>query len=161
MQVDADTYALAYTGDQSDGFITTFTISADGTTITEVTSLEHDTVFGRENSLVQVDSDTYALAYEGNDTDGFITTFTISGSVATPTPSGGSGDQAHKTRPTFGLDHNTFQQLVEGGFSFNGVSHDITHNFWTPFEQQPVKLGESNSFSAKVFAQQKLRGELV
>ena len=42
-QVDSDTYALAYTGGGNDGFISTFTVSADGTSITEVASLEHDT----------------------------------------------------------------------------------------------------------------------
>ena len=78
MQVDSDTYALAYTGAGDDGYIATFTISADGTSITEVTSLEHDTGKGLYNSLVQVDSDTYALAYTGADDDGYITTFTIS-----------------------------------------------------------------------------------
>ncbi len=62
VQVDADTYALAYSGDGSDGFIKTFTISADGSTITEVQSLEHGTVFVLYSSLVQVDADTYALA---------------------------------------------------------------------------------------------------
>ena len=58
---------------------------------------------------------------------------------------------------TFGLDHNTFLPLVEGGFRFNGLTYDITHNFWTPFEEQKIKLGEINSFSVKVFAQQKIR----
>ena len=60
VQVDSDTYALAYAGTDSDGFISTFTISADGTTITEVESIEHDTVFGQHNSLIKVDSDTFA-----------------------------------------------------------------------------------------------------
>nr|AIE91599.1 Serine proteinase inhibitor, KU family protein [uncultured marine thaumarchaeote AD1000_12_H07] len=77
VQVDSDTYALAYQGAGDDGFIATFTISSDGTTITEVDSLEHDTGKGSHNSLVQVDSDTYALAYAGTDDDGFISTFTI------------------------------------------------------------------------------------
>ena len=76
-QVDSDTYALAYTGVGNDGFISTFTVSADGTSITEVASLEHDTNVADHNSLVQVDSDTYALAYEGPSDDGFIKTFTI------------------------------------------------------------------------------------
>ena len=65
-QVDSDTYALAYASGDDDALITTFTISADGSTITEVASLEHDTGRpddGMDNSLVQVDSDTYALAY--------------------------------------------------------------------------------------------------
>ncbi len=84
VQVDADTYALAYAGDGLDGFIKTFTIAADGSTITEVQSLEHDTLEGFYNSLVQVDADTYALAYTGDDSDGFIKTFTISSSGNVP-----------------------------------------------------------------------------
>ena len=84
VQVDSDTYALAYSGVDDDGFISTFTISSDGATITEVDSLEHDTDTNSHpinkngaNSLVKVDSDTFALAYTGADQDGFISTFTI------------------------------------------------------------------------------------
>ena len=84
VQVDSDTYALAYSGVDDDGFISTFTISSDGATITEVDSLEHDTDTNGHpinkngaNSLVKVDSDTFALAYTGADDDGFISTFTI------------------------------------------------------------------------------------
>ena len=77
VQVDSDTYALAYAGTDNDGFISTFTISSDGTTITELATLEHAVNNGQHNSLVQVDSDTYALAYAGNDNDGWINTFTI------------------------------------------------------------------------------------
>jgi hypothetical protein len=73
VQVDADTYALAYTGDGDDGFISTFTISADGSTITKVKTLEHDIAYSYYNSLVQVDADTYALAYAGDGDDGHKT----------------------------------------------------------------------------------------
>ena len=76
-QVDSDTYLLAYTGPDNDGFISSFTISSDGTSITEIVQLEHQTSHAEHNSLVQVDSDTYALAYSGPDNDGFITTFTV------------------------------------------------------------------------------------
>jgi len=82
VQVDSDTYALAYEGANNHGHISTFTISSDGTSIVEVDTLEHDNVRGQYNSLVQVDSDTYALAYTGEDEDGFISTFTISSSGA-------------------------------------------------------------------------------
>ena len=85
VKVDSDTYALAYTGADNDGFISTFTISSDGTTITQVDNLEHDTEFASDNHLVKVDSDTYALAYRGPGNDGFISTFTIdSDGVITP-----------------------------------------------------------------------------
>jgi len=70
---------------------------------------------------------------------------------------GGESSSAHKTRPTFGLDHNTLQQLIEGGFSFNGKSHDITDNWWTPFAEQKVKVGSTNSFTTKVFADKQLQ----
>jgi hypothetical protein len=78
VQVDSDTYALAYTGIDANGFISTFTISSDGTSIDKVENLEHDTDVGNYPSLVQVDSDTYALAYTSGGKDGFISTFTIS-----------------------------------------------------------------------------------
>ena len=77
IQVDSDTYVLAYSGTGEDGFIATFTISSNGATITEVDEIEHDTEKGRYNSVVQVDSDTYALAYAGLNSDGFIKTFSI------------------------------------------------------------------------------------
>ena len=77
VQVDSDTYALAYSGVDDDGFISTFTISSDGATITQVESLEHDTSSNADNSLVHVDSDIFALAYNGAGQDGFISTFSI------------------------------------------------------------------------------------
>ena len=77
VQVDSDTYVLAYTGTGQDGHIKTFTIPTDGSSITQVASLEHDTDRGSSNSIVQVDSDTYVLAYQGTDNDGYIKTFTI------------------------------------------------------------------------------------
>ena len=85
VQIDSDTYAVAYAGFGNDGFISTFTISSDGKTITKLATLEHAPYQGQYNSLVQVDSDTYALAYAGGDDDGWITTFTIPANGATIT----------------------------------------------------------------------------
>ena len=80
-------------------------------------------------------------------------------SVPTTESVAGSGGSAskHNTKPSFGLDHKTHFQLIEGGFSFNNVPTDITHNFWTPYDKQSIKVGESNEFKTKVFAAQKLR----
>ena len=77
VKVDSDTYAVAYAGKDNDGFITTLTISSDGSTISKVETIEHDLVNGQDNSLVHVNDDTYALAYEGESSDGYISTFTI------------------------------------------------------------------------------------
>ena len=84
VQVDSDTYVLAYSGPDLDGYIKTFTVSSDGTTITVVEELEHDTDNGQQNSIVQVDSDTYVLAYEGTDSDGYIKTFTAASDGSLP-----------------------------------------------------------------------------
>ena len=85
VQIDSDTYALAYSGPDDDGFITTFTVPSDGSSITEVTTVEHNTSDASYNSLIQVDSDTYVLAYSGSNEDGYISTFTISSNGATIT----------------------------------------------------------------------------
>ena len=78
VKVDANTVALAYaSGTSSQGYIKTFTIPADGSSITQVTSYRHDSIQGKYNSFVQADSDTYVLAYSGSGNDGFIKTFTI------------------------------------------------------------------------------------
>ena len=155
VQVDSDTYALAYSGSGSDGYITTFTIPSDGSTITERAAgeLEHDTDRGQRNSLVQVDSDTYALAYEGTDGDGFITTFTISadGNTITERAAGelehdtdtgsrnslvqvdsdtyalaytGAGNTGYITTFTISADGNTITERVA-----DALQHDATFGF--------------------------------
>ena len=48
--------------------------------ITQLQSLEHDTVKGRYNSLVMIDSTHFILAYAGDGDDGYIKTFSINGS---------------------------------------------------------------------------------
>jgi hypothetical protein len=78
VHVDGDVFALAYAGLGLDGFIKTFTISADGVTITEKDVVEHDTSRGFSNSLVRIDADTVALAYSSDGDPGWLKTFTIS-----------------------------------------------------------------------------------
>lgn len=68
-----------------------------------------------------------------------------------------SNTNKHLTKPTFGIDHKTYIQKITDGFSFNDESFDITDNFLTPFEQQTIRIGEINTFSAKVFAEKKLK----
>jgi hypothetical protein len=58
------------------------------------------------------------------------------------------------SRPTFGLSHDNNKKIVDDGFSFNNQTFEITNNFHTPFAELPVEIGEVNSFSAKVYAEQ-------
>ena len=54
---------LAYSGVNDDGFIKSFDITSDGTTITQNINLEHDKGRGQYNNLFPIDSDTYGLSY--------------------------------------------------------------------------------------------------
>ncbi len=83
--------------------------------------------------------------------------YTLAGLACTGGGGGGGSADGFKTKPTFGLDHNTFRQIVDAGFSFNGKSHDITDNWWTPFNEQKVKIGSTNTFTAKAYADKQLR----
>ncbi|MFL3027706.1 MAG: hypothetical protein ACJZ1O_05400, partial [Candidatus Neomarinimicrobiota bacterium] len=82
----SDSYLLAYGGPDTggstayDGFIKTFSIPVDGSTITETYELEYSTAQGEHNSLVQMDENSFALAESGSSDDGFIITFDVRGS---------------------------------------------------------------------------------
>ena len=131
VQVDSDTYALAHSGSGGDGYISTFTISSDGASIVEVNSLEHDTNQGQYNSLVQVDSDTYALAYSGLENDGYISTFTID-SDGTITPiriqdhANHASASANLEHDTSDGNHNSLVQVDSDTYAlaYKGVNHD-------------------------------------
>ena len=79
VKADDNTVVLAYRGQSGDGFIKTFDISADGKTFTQLYDLEHNSSGAYYNSLIKVDSDTYALAYQENTGWGYarLSTFTI------------------------------------------------------------------------------------
>ena len=73
-----------------------------------------------------------------------------------PSSGGGGSDNEHKTRPTFGLDHNRGTQMVENGFTLNGQSYMVTDNYHTPMPMHYINVGETNEFVAKVYAQRGL-----
>ena len=83
VKVDDDTYALAYQGYNGGtaggnlwgGWIKTFTVN--GGTITQTAQLKHAAVQTSWHSLVQVDANTYLLAYADDSNDGWLKTFTI------------------------------------------------------------------------------------
>jgi hypothetical protein len=115
------------------------------------------TLLGAPSAVATFTVGTTSYALVGDTTDGAIEVINLGTDSSTTTNGGGGSDNQHKTRPTFGIDPTTFRQLIEGGFSFNGKSHDITDNFWTPFAEQKVKIGTLNSFTTKVFADKQLQ----
>ncbi len=68
----------------------------------------------------------------------------------------GESDQ-HLTRPTFGVNHETFEMLVDNGFRFNTQKFQITDNHHTDFTEKQITIGEENTFSATVYADKGLK----
>lgn len=75
----------------------------------------------------------------------------------TPVDSKGGESNEHLTRPTFGPSHETFEEIVDGGFKFNNQIFPITNNHHTDFPEQTVTTGVANSFSATVYADKGLK----
>ena len=104
VKVDSNTYALAYEGSSYDGYIQTFTIPTSGSSITKVTTVEQDNRQGQYHSIVQVDADTYVMAYYGyyGGNGAIIRTFTIpvDGSAVTTVYTLKPVSYTHLTLPT-------------------------------------------------------------
>lgn len=68
-----------------------------------------------------------------------------------------SGNQWDK-RPTFAISHeDRYSQVVENGFRFNNEQFTLTDNHWTPFEEQSIEVGTTNTFAATVYADKRLK----
>ena len=73
VKVDSDTVARAYCGSGADAYLRTFSIAENGD-ITKKSTYEFDTSSGSNHFLVQVDSDTIAVAYQNAEDNGAIVT---------------------------------------------------------------------------------------
>lgn len=68
-----------------------------------------------------------------------------------------SSDKGYLSRPTFGMSTSGDESVVDDGFRINNQTYSITDNFHTPFELHQVVIGETNSFEAKIYAENKLK----
>ncbi len=94
----------------------------------------------------------------GGETDsGAIYLFYVTRASSPTSDGGGGGSNEHKTRPTFGVDHNTFTQLVDPGLVINGESFIVTDNYWTHIPMQNLTVGDVQNFTATTYAPKTLR----
>ena len=121
-QADANTFVLAWSDNAADGFVTTFTIPADGSSITEVAELEYDTEQGNYNALVKLDADTYVMAHQSAGNVGEIATFTIptDGSAITKVTQVQHSDSYGFWNSMIAIDANTVL-LTYSGNNFEGI----------------------------------------
>ena len=78
IHISGETYAIVYQGTDSDGFVCTISIAADGDIgAAVIDTLEFDTGFCESPDIIHISGDVYAVAYKGVDSDGWLVTFTI------------------------------------------------------------------------------------
>ena len=65
IKMDEDSYVLSYSGNNSDGFLQTFTVSKDGNTITQVLEKEWNLQNAYDPSFIRMSEDLYLMAYYG------------------------------------------------------------------------------------------------
>ena len=113
-----------------DGYIRTFKVASDGSTIKVIqtpnnngnlvdVSLEHDGSYGQWNSLVRADEDTYVLSYNGSNNYGRVQTFTIppDGSSITEVANAAFADNGYSQwNSLVQVDHDTY---LNAGYSYN------------------------------------------
>ena len=81
IHVSGDIYAIAYTGEGSDGWLVTVDIDSAGNIgAAIIDSLEFDTSVGLEADIIHVSGQIYAIAYVGPGTDGWLCTVDIDSS---------------------------------------------------------------------------------
>ena len=68
----------------------------------------------------------------------------------------GSSNDWHK-KPTFGISHLTYKQIVDNGFSFNGYSLTVTDNWHTDFHLTSSLIGETNTVKIKTYSADPLK----
>ncbi|MEO2086685.1 MAG: Ig-like domain-containing protein, partial [Acidimicrobiales bacterium] len=93
IQVDSDTYAIAYRDTAKDGILKTVTIGSDG----EITQSNNSTTFeslkAKNPDIIQIDSDTFAIAYEEEGSkDGWIKILNIASNGAITSFSANTGN---------------------------------------------------------------------
>ena len=78
IQISSSVYAIAYRGVQSDGWLKTVSIAADGTiSPTVISTLEFDTADCYTPDIIHISGNVYAIAYRGVQSDGWLKTVTI------------------------------------------------------------------------------------
>jgi hypothetical protein len=78
IHVSGNIYAIAYEGSGNDGFISTVAIAPDGDiTPSVIDTLEFETKLCNTPNIIHVSGDTYAIAYRGQGSDGFLKTISI------------------------------------------------------------------------------------
>ena len=115
VQMNDDNYVLAYDGyGHGGGYLSTFTINSDGSSIKKVWNDEHDANRGSGNSMVKVNDATYLLAYMGTGSS-YIKSFNIASGNMSPSIS---------SSPTVTTNEDTEHAFSVSDFNYSDPDND-------------------------------------
>jgi hypothetical protein len=120
IQVSSSTYAVAYQGSSTRGFLKTASISADGTIGSVLDTLIFDATLCNEPDIVYVSSDVFAIAYRQSSNHGLLKTMTIN-------TSGAIGDSVIDTLDSIASGYEPSIVKVSGNIfaiAYRGSSND-------------------------------------
>ncbi|MDK2952375.1 MAG: hypothetical protein PWQ77_2040, partial [Kosmotogales bacterium] len=79
-QIDSTHYIVSNNGGSGKGYIRTFSVDADGSNITKIDELQHESTNCQHTALCKIDDAHFVLAYKGANDDGYIKMFSIDSS---------------------------------------------------------------------------------
>ena len=81
----------------------------------------------------------------------------VAGDSTTPTKKSGDGlGDKHNTHPTFGNSWDTFRNLVDCGYSMDGICTEVD-SYHVDYTRQTIDTGTTHDFTLKTYAQNGLK----
>ena len=139
IQISETVFAIAYESNGNQGYITTVEIDAEGTiTSTLLDSYRFDSN-GEEPSILQISSDIYAIAYQGDGSDGYLKTLQIdSNGIITP---------ASIDTLEFDTTDCAFPDIIHIADDVYAIA--FVHNWWTG-HVTTVEISETGEISNSI-----------
>ncbi len=164
-----DTITLSFTSSEPIG-TPTVTINTATATVTPAAP-GSTTSWSAETTITSTDADgvvTFTIAFSdlaATSNDGTPVTDTTDNTGVTvdntaPTRNSRGSDDDSKTRPTFGISGQTFAQIVNCGYSMDGVCTNVTE-YHVDYNRQIIQTGTTHDFALKAYAQNGMKSFVI
>ena len=164
-----DTVTLSFTSSEPIG-TPTVTINTATATVTPAAP-GSTTSWSAETTITSTDDDgvvTFTIAFSdlaATSNDGTPVTDTTDNTGVTvdntaPTRNSRGSNDDSKTRPTFGISGQTFAQIVNCGYSMDGVCTNVTE-YHVDYNRQIIQTGTTHDFALKAYAQNGMKSFVI
>ena len=164
-----NTITLSFTSSEPIG-TPTVTINTATATVTPAAP-GSTTSWSAETTITSTDADgvvTFTIAFSdlaATSNDGTPVTDTTDNTGVTvdntaPTRNSRGSDDDSKTRPTFGISGQTFAQIVNCGYSMDGVCTNVTE-YHVDYNRQIIQTGTTHDFALKAYAQNGMKSFVI